>query len=154
MRANMIGCIVFAALITALGPALNIIEPSAFGTLANSLLPFSEITIFGSAIIAGWLMGLVTWLVSASLDTIGQIFVVWVLKMAIGFDPFHHCILGTTEVLSALFLGQDITFSTFTHFLGWTTLGNILGGSVFIALLNYGQSAKAGSPKDVDVADE
>lgn len=151
---NMVGCIIFAALIATLGPSLNVIEPQAFGKLANALLPFSEFTIFLSAIIAGWLMGMVVWLVAANSYSVGQFLIIWLLTMAIGFGPFHHCILGTTEVLSAMFLGENIAFGSLFHFLGWTTLGNIVGGTVFVALLNYGQSAKAGNPKDVDIADE
>lgn len=151
---NMIGCVIFAALIATLGPALNVVTPEAFGKLAQSLLPFSGSTIFGSGIIAGWLMGMVVWLVAASRYTMGQFLVIWLLTMAIGFGPFHHCILGTTEVLSAIFLGNDIAVTSLFHFLGWTTLGNIVGGGVFVALLNYGQSAKAGKPKDVDISEE
>lgn len=151
---NMVGCIVFALLIATLGPSLNIIKPEAFGSLANALLPFSGFTIFLSAVVAGWLMGMVVWLVAASRYKIGQFLIIWLLTMAIGFGPFHHCILGTTEVLSAMFLGADIAASSFFHFLGWTTFGNIVGGGVFVALLNYGQSAKAGNPKEVDMSDE
>ena len=151
---NMIGCIIFAALIGVLGPALNVVTPEAFGKLANALLPFSGLTIFLSAIVAGWLMGMVVWLVSASRYKMGQFLIIWLLTMAIGFGPFHHCILGTTEVLSAMFLGENIAVSSLFHFLAWTTLGNIVGGSVFVALLNYGQSAKAGNPKNVDIAGE
>ena len=151
---NMIGCVVFATLIATLGPALNVVTPEAFGKLANALLPFSGTTIFLSGIIAGWLMGMVVWLVAASRYTMGQFLIIWLLTMAIGFAPFHHCILGTTEVLSAIFLGNDIAMTSFFHFLGWTTLGNIVGGGVFVALLNYGQSAKAGNPKEVDLKKE
>ena len=72
----------------------------------------------------------------------------------IGFGPFHHALLGTTEVLSALFMRQSITIGQFSHFLLWTTLGNAAGGTVFVALLNYGQAIKAGDPGDVEVDPE
>jgi formate/nitrite transporter FocA (FNT family) len=131
-----------------------VVTPEAFGSVANALLPFSGMTIFLSGIVAGWLMVMVVWLVAASRYTMGQFLIVWLLTMAIGFGPFHHCILGTTEVLSALFLGEPIAITSLLHFLGWTTVGNIIGGGVFVALLNYGQSAKAGNPKDVDISDQ
>jgi hypothetical protein len=72
----------------------------------------------------------------------------------IGFGPFHHALLGTTEVLAAVFIGQGITFGQFGRFLLWTTLGNVAGGTVFVALLNYGQAIKAGDPGDVNVDPE
>ncbi|MFH5798288.1 formate/nitrite transporter family protein [Haladaptatus sp. CMAA 1911] len=135
--ANLVGCVLFAGLVTLLGPSLHIAEPAAFGTLANALLPLPSWTIFGSGVIAGWLMGLVTWLVAASRDTASRILFVVIVTTGIGFGPFHHCLLGTTEVLSAMFMGQGVTLGEFGHFLVWTTLGNVVGGTVFVALINY-----------------
>ncbi len=138
---NLVGCVLFAGLIALLGPALNIAEPAAFGTLADALLPLPAWIIFLSGVIAGWLMGLVTWLVAASRDTVSRILFVIIVTTGIGFGPFHHCLLGTTEVLSAMFMGQDVTLGEFGHFLVWTTLGNVVGGTVFVALVNYGHVA-------------
>jgi hypothetical protein len=36
---------------------------------------------------------------------------------------------------------DDHLLVDFAHFLVWTTAGNIVGGSVFVALLNYGHVA-------------
>ncbi|GAA0251967.1 formate/nitrite transporter family protein [Haladaptatus pallidirubidus] len=138
---NLVGCVLFAGLIALLGPALNIAEPAAFGTLANALIPLPAWVIFLSGVIAGWLMGLVTWLVAASRDTVSRILFVIIVTTGIGLAPFHHCLLGTTEVLSAMFMGQGITLGDFGHFLVWTTLGNAVGGTVFVALVNYGHVA-------------
>jgi formate/nitrite transporter FocA (FNT family) len=68
----------------------------------------------------------------------------------IGFGPFHHSILGTTEVLTAAILLGDVGVDGFAHFLVWTTLGNVVGGSVFVGLLNYGHVALAGEEHDVE----
>jgi formate-nitrite transporter family protein len=138
---NIVGCVLFAGLITVLGPPLDIAEPAAFGTLANALVPLPAWVIFFSGVIAGWLMGLVTWLVAASRDTVSRILFVVIVTTSIGFGPFHHCLLGTTEVLSAMFMGQGVTLGEFSHFLVWTTLGNVVGGTVFVALVNYGHVA-------------
>lgn len=148
---NLIGCTLFAGLITIAGPPLTIVSPSAFGSLADALLPFTGPTILLSGIIAGWLMGLVTWLVSASRDSVGEFLITWVVTAAIGFGPFHHSLLGTTEVLGALFLGQGVTAGAFVHFLFWTTLGNLIGGTVFVALLNYGQAVRGGTAPEVEI---
>lgn len=40
-----------------------------------------------------------------------------------------------------MFMGQDVTLAEFGHFLAWTTLGNAVGGTVFVALVNYGHVA-------------
>ncbi|MFC6834920.1 formate/nitrite transporter family protein [Halomarina ordinaria] len=152
--ANLVGCTVFAGLVSVLGPALGIVSPSSFGSLAEALLPFSWWTILLSGVVAGWLMGLATWLLAASRETVSGVLVVFVVTAGIGFGPFHHSLLGTTEVLGAMFLGTGVTLAQFGHFLLWTTLGNIVGGFVFVALLNYGQIYYGDTPDSVDVDPE
>lgn len=148
--ANLVGCALFAGLIAVLGPSMEILSADAFGTLASALLPYSWWVIFLSGVIAGWLMGLVTWLSAASRDTVSRILFVIIVTTVIGSGPFHHSILGTTEILSAIFMGQEVTFREYGHFLLWTTAGNIVGGSVFVGLLNYGHVALAGEEQDVE----
>ena len=89
-------------------------------------------------------MGLMTWLVAVSRNTVGRAVFTLIVAVAIGFGPFHHAILGTTEVLSAMFLDQGVTIGDVGHFLVWTTFGNIVGGTVFVALLNYGHTGLDG----------
>ncbi|KTG08902.1 formate transporter [Haloprofundus marisrubri] len=150
LAANLVGCACFAGLIAAIGPPMNIVDPAAFGSMAEALLPFPWWVITASGVVAGWLMGLLTWLVAASRDTISRVVIVLVVASTIGFAPFHHALLGTTEVLAAMFLGQGVTLGEFAHFLTWTTLGNAVGGGVFVALLNYGHVALAGDDVNVD----
>jgi len=138
---NLLGCGGFSLLIAALGPALGIVDPVVYGRLAANLVPYDGATILLSGVVAGWLMGLVTWLVAASRDTVSRILTVVLVTGGIGFAPFHHALLGTTEVATAMALGQGVTLAGAGHFLAWTTVGNILGGAVFVALLNYGHVA-------------
>lgn len=152
--ANLIGCALFALLVAALGPELDIVEPWAFASLAKSLLAHPAWAILLSGVVAGWLMGLTTWLVAASRDTVGQILVILVVTSTIGFGPFHHAILGTTEVLGAMFLGTGVTIADFLHFIVPTTVGNVIGGSVFVAGLNYGHIALVGEDTQIDVDNE
>lgn len=138
---NLFGCLGFVALIATLGPMLNVVSGAAFASLATPLVSPSGPAILVSGIVAGWLMGLVTWLVAGCQDTMSRVVVVILVTAGIGFGPFHHALLGTTEVLSAVVLENAVTLAEFAHFLGWTTAGNILGGAVFVALLNYGHVA-------------
>lgn len=149
--ANLIGCAAFAGLIAALGPELGITTPSAFQRLAESLISPPAWAILLSGVVAGWLMGLVTWLVAASRDTIGQIVLILIVTGTIGFGPFHHAILGTTEVLGAMFLGTGVTVGQFVHFIVPTTAGNVIGGGVFVAGLNYGHIALVGEDVSMDI---
>ena len=85
-------------------------------------------------------MGLLSWLVAASRDTIGQIFIVWLVTFAIGFLHLHHCMAGTAEVLAGVFTGEGADLGDFGKFLLWSTVGNAAGGIVFVALIKYGHA--------------
>lgn len=147
---NLLGCVAFVGLIIPIGSPMGIAEPSSFGSLADSLLGFPWWVILISGVLAGWLMGLATWLSAASRDTIGRVVFVLLVTASIGFGPFHHSILGTTEVLSAMVLTGNVSVSAFGTFLLFTTLGNVIGGGIFVGLLNYGHIALAGEQQDID----
>jgi len=135
--ANIVGGTIFAAIAVIVGPALDVIEPAAFGEIAEHVVDHAWWVILLSAVLAGWLMGLLSWLVAAGRDTISQIFLVWLITTAIGFSYLHHSIVGSVEVLAGLFAAQGITVGDFFHFLVWTTVGNSIGGAFFVAVLKY-----------------
>lgn len=134
---NVAGAALFAYFIVLVGPALGVTETWAFGTIAAKLVDHDGLTLVGSAVLAGWLMGLMSWLVMAASDTIGRIFIIALIAFCIGFAKLPHAILGTTEVLSGVFAGQGADAAGFGRFLGFTTLGNALGGVIFVAVIKY-----------------
>ncbi len=142
LTSNIVGAAIFALLVTQIGPALGVIEPHAFGAIAAGLIGFPWWITLTSAMLAGWLMGLLSWLVTASRDTISQILLVWLITTTIGLAHLHHSIVGTVEVLAGIFANQGITFGQYGHFLIWSILGNALGGVVFVALVKYGHATR------------
>jgi len=135
--ANLLGAAAFAALVVQVGPALGIIDRRAFGELARALTDHSSDVMFGSAVLAGWLMGLLSWLVAASRDTISQIVLVWLITTVIGVGRLHHVVVGSVEVLAGAFAGEGISATDFGRFALWATLGNAVGGSFFVAFIKY-----------------
>ena len=136
--ANTLGAAVFAGLVTQIGPALAIIDPRVLGKIAHGVVDHPPRVMFLSGMFAGWLMGLLSWLIAAARDTISQIVLVWLVTSVIGFASLHHAIVGTVEVLAGAFAGQGIGAGDVGRFLVWVTLGNIVGGVVFVAFLKYG----------------
>jgi formate/nitrite transporter FocA (FNT family) len=136
--ANVVGGAIFAAAAVQLGPALDMVEPSAFGELAYPLVDKPAGVMLTSAIAAGWLMGLLSWLVTAGRDTVSQIIFVWLTTMVIGLGKLHHSIAGTIEVLMGVFAGVGATPADYGRFLLWAVLGNAVGGALFVALLKFG----------------
>jgi formate/nitrite transporter FocA (FNT family) len=141
--ANLLGAAAFAAFLSFLGPRLGIVESRVLGEIAAGLVKDPGWVILLSGVLAGWLMGLLSWLVAAGRDTISQIFVVWLVTFAIGFAHLHHAIVGTTEVLAGVFSGQGAGMADFGRFLASATAGNILGGFIFVALIKYGHAHRS-----------
>ena len=94
--------------------------------------------IFWSAIIGGWIIALVAWVVTASHWTIGQVIMVWFLTFIVGVAKLSHCIASSGEILSAVVAGI-LPLSSYIRWIIPATLGNIVGGVFIVSMLNYGQ---------------
>lgn len=146
--ANLVGASAFAAFIAYLGPELGLIERHAFAEIARPVLEPAPGLMFLSAMLAGWLMGLLAWLTSAARDTMSQIVIVWLTTLVIGLGKLHHSITGSVEVLMAVFAGVGPTMTDWMAFLLWAVPGNAVGGTVFVAVLKYGhvRGSHSGKP--------
>jgi formate/nitrite transporter FocA (FNT family) len=56
---------------------------------------------------------------------------------AIGFAGLPHVVLGAVEVFAGAFSGRGVGPAGIGRFLIYATLGNTVGGVVFVALLKY-----------------
>lgn len=144
---NVVGGIAFAALAVYIGPRLGTVDPEAFTTLAHHMVSHSAWVLFVSAVLAGWLMGLMTWLVAAGQNTASQAAFVWIVAFVIGISNLPHSIAGSVEVLFGVFTG-GVSVGAFATFLAASTVGNALGGSVFVGLLKYGYSVDGGKTNE------
>ncbi len=140
--ANLVGTGLMAWLIVMVGTSSGTIAPHVLGELARAHSDHSATAIFLSAVFAGWLMGLVSWLVTAARDTISQIVIVWLITSAIGFAHLHHVIVGSVQMFAGLIVGLS-TWDACGYFIFWATLGNIVGGSVFVAIVKYSHAGWA-----------
>jgi len=134
---NLLGGYVFSLLSAKMAPAMGIISVEAFEHLAEKMLKYNWWITLGSAIFAGWLMGLLSWLNSSSRETISRIFVIILITATIGLAGLHHSIVGSIEVFTGFLVSSKITFSDYLFFQLWATLGNIIGGTVFVAIVKY-----------------
>jgi len=134
---NMVGAMIFGYILNLLPMRMGIIDPNVLTNLAEKFISYQWNLILGSGILAGWLMGLLSWLVTSSQDTISRIFIITLITSVIGISGLHHCIVGSTEVFSGMLLSSNISLTDFIVSIGWTTLGNIIGGAFFVALIKY-----------------
>lgn len=145
---NLIGGAIFARLVTIAGPGIGTIAPQAFGIFARRVVDHGNSQLFLSALLAGWLMGLLSWLVAAGRDTISQIAIVWLITTSIGFAGLHHVVAGSIELFAALFAHQDIDWRDAGRAITFATLGNIIGGTVFVAVIKFGHANPAIGDED------
>jgi formate/nitrite transporter FocA (FNT family) len=134
---NLIGGYAIAGLITTICPPLEIITEKSIATIAEHVAHGSWVNIVGSAVLAGWLMALLSWLVTSSTETISRIFIIFIITTVIGMGGLHHSIVGSIEVFSGLIVPSDLTIMDYLRFQSASLLGNAVGGVVFVALLKY-----------------
>lgn len=134
---NLIGGYIIGAAIAYIGPRLGLVTYDALEDIAKHLIDYSAPLILVSAILAGWLMGLVSWLATSSKETIARIFVVVIVTAVIGLGGLHHSIVGSTEVFAGLLSSDEISLSDYFVTQLWSTIGNIIGGVFFVSILKY-----------------
>jgi len=134
---NLAGGWLMSALLIWIGPALGIFNLKAVESIANHVISFSPQVILVSAILAGWHMGLLSWLLSSAQDTVSRILLIIMITGIMSFTSLHHSIVGNVEVFAGLLSSPTITFSNYLTFESMAILGNAIGGVVFVAFLKY-----------------
>ena len=137
LSANLIGAALFALLVTktAALPADVVVKVADTGHQATlGTWP----SFFWSGVLGGWIIALVAWLIQSGSAVIGQILLIWSLVFTVGLLDLDHSVSTTIEVICAALKGNV----HLGHALAWfaaVLLGNIAGGVLITAVLNYGQ---------------
>ncbi|MEO6232692.1 MAG: formate/nitrite transporter family protein [Ferruginibacter sp.] len=134
---NMIGGFLISLVLLWIGPQLHIFDKVAVEKIAVHITDYSAQVIFVSGIFAGWLMGLLSWLLTSTKDTISKIVIIALITSIMAFTNLHHSIIGNIEVFSGLISSAKITFNDYTIFQVMALLGNAVGGFVFVGLFKY-----------------
>jgi formate/nitrite transporter FocA (FNT family) len=135
---NVAGALLFALLCA----RTSALKPDILAALTHYGVEAATPTashIFWSAVVGGWIIAMVAWLVSGSHSITGSVAIIWVLTFIVGLGHFAHCIASSGEILSAVVSGHVATLA-YAKWLGLATSGNIAGGVILVALLEYGQS--------------
>jgi formate/nitrite transporter FocA (FNT family) len=135
--ANLAGGLVFALLVVKTG-ALSAGVGHELEKLGSEAVTGSFVDVFWSAVFAGWLLALVAWLVEAAEATVGQVLVIWSLTFLVGLGSFDHSVASAVDAFSATVDGV-VGVGEMLRWLVAASLGNVVGGVMIVALLNYGQ---------------
>jgi formate/nitrite transporter FocA (FNT family) len=94
---------------------------------------------FVRAIMAGWLIALLTWLMASTHDSVAHLILIWLATAPIALLNFRHSIVGSVEAFYRVSSGSASLGDMAFGFIAPSVLGNAVGGVVLVALLNYGQ---------------
>ncbi len=136
---NMAGIFIFALIIAG---SLNQIVPSFvvehIHGVANGYMHKTPFVTVLSAIFAGWLITLMTWLLIASGGTLARIFIIWAVGFLIYLDSFSHIVVASSEILIAINTGSHISYLSWLYpYVPLTVLGNMIGGLFFVTIFQY-----------------
>ena len=134
---NLIGGYLIALLLVWIGPKLGVFDLKTVEEIALHASKYNGFVIFVSAILAGWMMGLLSWLMAASKSTLSRIVIIFMITSVLSFAGLHHSIVGNVEVFAGFITSPEITLMGYISFLVMALLGNAVGGGVFVALLKY-----------------
>ncbi len=138
LLANLVGAFLVAwaaAATDAFKPELR----EAFTEIGWEALEGSFGATFAGAIVAGWIIALMVWMVPAAQTA--QVAVIAVMAWLVGVGGFAHVIVGSVETLFLVTTGA-LSFGEYvTRFMLPALLGNTLGGVVLVALINHRQVA-------------
>lgn len=138
--ANIVGAAIPAFIFAHTG----ILEPEiaeagrSFGEHALSV-PWWDL--FFKGVLAGGLVATMVWLVHAARETITRFFVVYAIMFLVPAGELFHCIVGAIEMLYLVFEGAAGLSTAFWGFFVPVLLGNTVGGTFFVTLVNYGMTA-------------
>ncbi|MAW95285.1 MULTISPECIES: formate/nitrite transporter family protein [unclassified Leeuwenhoekiella] len=134
---NLIGGFLMGLLLIWIGPQLGIFDHATIIAIGTHVADYDGLVILVSALLAGWMMGLLSWLITSSKDTISRIVIIFIITATMAFTGLHHSIIGNIEVFSAFLAGPEVTFTDYLRFQSLALLGNAIGGAFFVALLKY-----------------
>jgi formate/nitrite transporter FocA (FNT family) len=133
---NLLGALASALLLGAADAVVGAAE--GYTAVAVHVVAPGALPLLVSAVLAGWLMALGAWLILATPPTASQLYAIYIVTFLIGLGGLHHSIAGAVEVFTALVIGDGVSVLDAARFLALALTGNLIGGSLFVAALNYG----------------
>lgn len=134
--ANLVGAGLFAAL--AFG--VPVFEPNLhrdFIAIGEEAAQGSFVVLFVKAVLAGWLIALMVWLLPGAASA--RLMVIVLITYIVAVGGFAHVIAGSVEVLYLVLAGGKSLASYVIDYLLPVLVGNIVGGSALVAMLNHAQ---------------
>lgn len=144
LLANLAGTAIFAAVMAHMQVLPEHMQP-AMARIAGNEYGAGFFTMMIRAIFAGWLVALMLWLMPAA-ET-ARVGVIIIVTYLIGLAHFPHIIAGSVAALYGVFSGAHSIGEYLGGFFLPTLIGNVIGGVLMVAVINYAQVAYSDSSR-------
>lgn len=128
----------------------SVFEPrviDAFIEIGRRTVEGSFAATFMRGVFAGWLIALMMWLLPAAKGSRVHVIIIMTYVLALG--EFSHIVAGSVDCAFMVQMGKVSLSEYVLAFFIPTILGNVIGGTTLVALLNYGQvAAELEDPED------
>ncbi len=140
---NIVGGYIFGTISLIFNTEMHLIGKDFFYFVSEKMLKYSVSATLISSIMAGWLMGMLSWLLSSSQDTFSRVVMIFLVTFVISIAGLHHCIVGSIEVFMAFFAeANKISWLQFLKFQLLATVGNVIGGVFLVAIIKFAHSKR------------
>ncbi|MFZ1427876.1 MAG: formate/nitrite transporter family protein [Geminicoccaceae bacterium] len=134
LAANLIGTIAFACLISCDGVFPEPVRHS-LAEIGQEVLDGPNGPKFIKAILAGWLIALMVWLLPSARSA--RILVILLITYVVAIAQLPHIVAGSADVAYAVWSGHATVADYLWRFLVPTLLGNTVGGVALVTFLNH-----------------
>lgn len=118
----------------------NMFQPKVQAAFQEIALEASDVS-FGTAIlkgiVAGWLIAMMIWMISAVKS--GELAIIFLMTYVVGLGALTHIVAGSVEVLFLVWNGKEFWRSFAGEYATPTLIGNIMGGVSLVTLVNHAQ---------------
>jgi formate/nitrite transporter FocA (FNT family) len=140
---NILGGALFILIVTTHG-VLPHGTGAAIADTANTFDRNNFLAAFMSAIAAGALITLMTWMVEGQESMGVRVAVAWIVGALLSLGVFNHVIVATLEILAGIRWGGAIPWHTLFANFGTALLGNMIGGIGFVTINRFSQARSGG----------
>ncbi|WP_232699333.1 formate/nitrite transporter family protein [Brevibacillus daliensis] len=136
---NLIGAFIFSLIIVGSGIFYNVADDHMLYYLAAKKMNLPAVQLFFRGILCNWLVCLAIWSAARSKSDAAKLILIFWMIFAFITSGFEHSVANMTVLSLALLLPhpETIDFAGMVYNLFFVTLGNIVGGGLFVGTIYW-----------------
>jgi formate/nitrite transporter FocA (FNT family) len=138
---NIVGCALTALLLSApevIGDPIR----EGYRAYAEHKLALAPLGVFGSAILAGGVMTILTWLLLSVQDSVGKILIIFGVAFLLCAANLSHSVISAAFLFTG-FAAAHHSLGDVLVFVAISTVGNLIGGTVLVTLFRLVQAKES-----------